>query len=592
MPSNTQWTRLEPLSRDAGMSDGLKAEVRDPLWLLARQWQIGEFTGHDAGSPTQATYQVEYAPLTGYAATAIPIPIDPGLPLEVHVEREPVSLGQRAAVQLGLHFEQLLRQSTIGNASQLVADFRKTADYAIPPDPPSPPYDEVPDPAAAQFNAAVHGRVTNGWALYVAARATLPSLPPGLPASAQAEWTKLLPILQALVIYGDSLYSTPVTQEDSAWSPHPPANSGACDVGWLHYDVTIGSQSDMADLAFRAPEFPGGHLDWYDFTASAEGIDTGHPAQATSEYRTIMPTHVTFRGMPTGSWWTFEDGLTDYGQLTTDLVDLAMAVVTEFTVIYGGNWFTVPVQLPFGALARVSLLIVTDTFGQRTLIRPTAAQAQAQAGQGNWAAFTISGEKAGTNWLLLPPTLGAVQDGPALEVVDFLRDDAAALCWGVERTLQGPLDAPVDGYEWYLQRMRQHPPATPAGAPGAPQIAYLLGTTAPDNWIPLIPEQTTTDQPQFLRRGLMVRPNPEPPPSTLPVPPHGQILQAGNPFFLKDQAIPRTGLQVQRYFRRTRWTDGSTHVWIARRVLPGQGPGQSGLAFDLVIPTASQAKSM
>src|SRR5215471_8746773 len=120
MPSNTQWARLEPLSRDAGMSDGLKAEVRDPLWLLARQWQIGEFTGHDAGSPTQASYRADYAPLTGYAATATPpaarTPIDPGLPLEVHVEREPVSLGQRAAVQLGLYFERLLRQSSIANA--------------------------------------------------------------------------------------------------------------------------------------------------------------------------------------------------------------------------------------------------------------------------------------------------------------------------------------------------------------------------------------------------------------------------------------------------------------------------------------------
>jgi hypothetical protein len=589
MASITTWVRLEPRSRDAGMTDGLKAEVRDPLWLLARQWQIGEFAGHDAGSPTQASYQAEYAPLTGYAPTATPVsapvPIDPGLPLEVHVERETVSLGQRASVQLGLHFERLLRHSAIPNRGQLIDDMRAAPRYAIPADPADPPYDQVPDPAATQFNAAVHGRVTDGWALYTAAKATLPSQPPGLPASAQAEFAQLLPILEALVAYGDTLYSEP-PPGDSAWSPHPPSPAGACDVGWLHYDFAVGSQSDMADLAFRAPEFPGGHLDWYDFTASAGTVDIPNPAKATTEYRTIMPTHVTFRGMPTGSWWTFEDGLTDFGQLTTDLVDLAMPLVTEFAVVYGGNWFTVPVQLPFGALARVSLLLVTDTFGQRTLIRPTGAQLP--AGQNPWAVYAISGEQAGTNWLLLPPTLGAVQDGPPLEVVDFLRDDAAALCWAVERTLQGPLDAPVDGYEWYLQRIKQHPLPTPSAAPGGPDIAYLLGTTVPDNWIPLIPEQADTGGPQFLRRGAMVRPNPAPPPATVPVPPRGQILQPDNPLFLTDQAIPQAGLQVQRYFRRTRWTDGSTHVWIARRVLPGHGPGESGLAFDIVVPTKPQ----
>jgi hypothetical protein len=592
MVSITTWVRLEPQSRDAGMTDGLKAEVRDPLWLLARQWQIGEFAGHDAGSPTQASYRADYAPLTGYAPTATPaptpIPIDPGLPLEVHVERETVSLGPRAAVQLGLRFERLIRQSTIPNAGQLVADFRAAPRYAIPPDPPAPPYDQVPDPAGTQFNAAVYGRVTDGWALYTAAKATLPNPPPGLPPSAQAVFAQLLPILTAFVAYGDSLYSTPTTT-DSAWSPHPPSSTGACEVGWLHYDFSIGSQSDMNDLALRALEFPGGHLDWYDFSASTGSVDIPHPATATVDYRTIMPTHVTFRGMPTGSWWTFEDGLTDYGQLTADLVDQAMLLVTEFAIDYGGNWFTVPVQLPYGALAQVSLLLVTDTFGQRTLIRPTGTQLA--AGQNPWAVFTISGEQAGTNWLLLPPTLGAVQDGPPLEVVDFLRDDAAALCWAVERTLQGPLDAPVDGYEWYLQRIKHHPPPTPSAAPGDPDIAYLLGTTVPDNWIPLLPEQSATGSPQFLRRGAMVRPNPAPPPATLPVPPHGQILQPANPFFLRDQAVSQTGLQVQRYFRRTRWTDGSTHVWMARRVLPGHGPGASGLAFDVVIPTTPSSES-
>jgi hypothetical protein len=34
-----------------GIEEGLAARVHDPLWLLARQWQLGEFGGKDAGTP-------------------------------------------------------------------------------------------------------------------------------------------------------------------------------------------------------------------------------------------------------------------------------------------------------------------------------------------------------------------------------------------------------------------------------------------------------------------------------------------------------------------------------------------------------------
>ena len=51
MSSITTWVRLEPRCRTADMNAGLQARIYDPLWLLARQWQIGEFQGEDNGSP-------------------------------------------------------------------------------------------------------------------------------------------------------------------------------------------------------------------------------------------------------------------------------------------------------------------------------------------------------------------------------------------------------------------------------------------------------------------------------------------------------------------------------------------------------------
>ena len=58
-PSVTTWMRLEPRSRDASMQTSLQARIYDPLWLLARQWQTGEFEGDDSGSPAAAQWRGE-----------------------------------------------------------------------------------------------------------------------------------------------------------------------------------------------------------------------------------------------------------------------------------------------------------------------------------------------------------------------------------------------------------------------------------------------------------------------------------------------------------------------------------------------------
>lgn len=53
-PHLRSWNRLEGTPRKADFSRSLRAEIRDPLWMLARQWQYGEFEGEDAGSPINA----------------------------------------------------------------------------------------------------------------------------------------------------------------------------------------------------------------------------------------------------------------------------------------------------------------------------------------------------------------------------------------------------------------------------------------------------------------------------------------------------------------------------------------------------------
>ncbi|MBD3350234.1 MAG: hypothetical protein GF364_01995 [Candidatus Lokiarchaeota archaeon] len=52
-------TRLEPTNTLNSVEEGLQAKIKDPLWLLGRQWQTGEFNAQNGGSPvrTEVSYR-------------------------------------------------------------------------------------------------------------------------------------------------------------------------------------------------------------------------------------------------------------------------------------------------------------------------------------------------------------------------------------------------------------------------------------------------------------------------------------------------------------------------------------------------------
>ena len=108
--------------RVTGRWSAVCRQVRDPLWFLARQWQLGEFAGEDAGSPVQATMSVQSRPLTGYAPNGSGAPtedFDRALALEAHVEQVPVVLNVRGSAQLGRRVENAIRASLPPAAADL-----------------------------------------------------------------------------------------------------------------------------------------------------------------------------------------------------------------------------------------------------------------------------------------------------------------------------------------------------------------------------------------------------------------------------------------------------------------------------------------
>src|SRR4029079_15769173 len=138
MPSITTWMRLGPRNRNAEMKDSLQARIYDPLWLLARQWQLGEFQGEDNGSPIMARWRADAARLSRYFPGAIKpntianaSPYDPSMPLETLVEREAIrpatdqtskSEKLRLAAEAGQQFLRILDRKR--EAATISGDYR------------------------------------------------------------------------------------------------------------------------------------------------------------------------------------------------------------------------------------------------------------------------------------------------------------------------------------------------------------------------------------------------------------------------------------------------------------------------------------
>ena len=91
LPTITLWNRFEGRPRREDFSRALKAEVRDALWMLSKQWQLGEFEGDDAGSPISTKLRLTTTVLKKYRAAGHDVePFEDNVPLEAKVERRPI----------------------------------------------------------------------------------------------------------------------------------------------------------------------------------------------------------------------------------------------------------------------------------------------------------------------------------------------------------------------------------------------------------------------------------------------------------------------------------------------------------------------
>jgi hypothetical protein len=586
LPTVGLWNRLEGRPRTTDFSRALRAEVRDPLWMLSRQWQLGEFRGSDGGSPVTATYHVEVTTPSRFRAgkDSVVQPLTAADPLEARAERRRVpftigtdrisydlrlAIGRRWLKMIGSH-------ELLGTLLGLGKLYRDRWPIALP----NPDLDldsaRVAHPEVWSAQQTVAGRRMDGYELYLHCKNN------GL---ADDGINGLLVVLArpALRQLGTQLVEWFDELIDQ------PADTGAWDSSKLEHRFSIAAQTGTGERVLTAEEYPGGEFDWHAFSVDPGTTLGGAAPPQPPVTTTVFPAPVRFSGMPLPRWWAFEDGRTNFATVRPDSTDLARLVFLEFALVYSNDWYVVPCDLPAGAIATVQGLAVTDVFEERLWI--TAAGAGDDEDSRRWAMFgldTIGSQHVSADTsLYLPATVPKVSEGPALEEAMLVRDENANMVWAIEQTVPLATGRGRRGSEVAAERTAYRRKFWPEIRPTDPlaPVSYETMSSVPDNWIPFVPVQVEgSNRTIQLRRGAMRGMDGE------PVRPQTSLLREGlvanqGKYLVHEEEVPRTGTLLTTAYNRTRWRDGTVAVWLSAKRSSGRGEASSGLAFDHLIDT-------
>jgi hypothetical protein len=548
--------RLEPTPRANGMEEGLAARIHDPLWLLARQWQIGEFRGQDAGTPAMVAVAGNSTPINAWRGPLQSewAPFDPNLNcLDELVESEDLAAPNlRQRIEAGGHFQRLLAAAGLSSYS---AAFLKAH-----------PFDAAAQSDSAfvtdSLMAAVALRQPDGQALHATALALVAGQPSPIAIAASDIAAVTAVATEWLAWYADEIQPLPNSGTAVTWQEHR-----------MEYEFAVSSPA-AGGTVLTSQAYLGDGLDWFDFdidpSFQANPGGTSNPISASA-----VPAPVQYAGMPLPRFWAMEDARCDFGSIDAAPNDIGRLLMVEFATVFGNDWYVLPVKLPASSLTILDGVVVSDVFGRNVLVE------RAGVGEPQWNLFSLSSKGAAhpaQQALFLPPTVGYSSDSKPVESVRFLRDDMADLAWAVETLVEDDLGARIDRRSIWIGHRASPPPGNPN------QPFYRVETIVPDYWIPLAPEQLQNQSSIHLRLVPMEADNGGTP---VVIEPRGLLLNAADPdgrLWLFDEEVPPEGTSVDRLYRYVRWQSGRSAVWTARKRTAGRCESSSGLKFDVLDP--------
>lgn len=561
-PAIVQYNRLEPGPRDENFDRSLRAEVRDPLWMLCRQWQLGEFQGEDAASPVSAKilghHHTPGRVALGTDKKAYKLPTD--RPLEAAVEAERIAPDLYLQTQMSRYFLKLLKEF---NISQVYTQHQLK--FALPPEALSV---SEGDADAFWLAGAAQGTIFDAHGLY---RILIQNNTPykdwlltetNIDANAKAVLVK--EVTPRFVAWFERTYLPPLATADGT-------NGYSGNLAWqpsrLEYRFALDTKT-TGDISedLLADQYVNGRLDWYAFDQNSRFTVAG----ATEQTRTALPASLAFKGMPHPRFWQMEDRKIDFGKIDPGPTGTLSMLLAEFALTYSNDWFVLPYRMKVNEVCQIKGILIKDVFGEYTLVQPETSN------NNIFGLFYLKTRDASGipfRAFYLPPSVGKILESEPIERLHFQRDETANLVWAIESVVPSPAGGGISA----RSLLKTNAPVSEGPPPesGLP-LRYILGTTVPENWIPFIPVKKPNITPTaicFQRAQMPQAPGAK-----------GVILrEKAAPYLIEEEEISRAGVIVERSFQRTRWQNGKICLWIGRKKTAGRGEASSGLGFDRIV---------
>jgi hypothetical protein len=583
--------------------------LADPLWLLARQWQMNEFQGEDAGTPLRLAFRVEGVKVDAFRAGG-----DAAAPWQAIGEHD-VPLETRVEAEAAWATHARLRGEAGQHALRMATPPVRTALLAAYPLALTAPTDPDADRAGLLWSTLLHARTLDALALATELRPLLDGAGAltGLPARlalAGADADDAKTMLAKWLAWADGL----LYEGDPAHA------------SWQRNRMEYAFALRAGDTRLESDEYTDGHVDWEDFRAAPTPAN-GDATRQTFAVASRHPTPVRYPGMPAERFWEFEDGDVNFAGAEAGVTDLLRMSVTEFALTFGNDWFLVPVRLPVGWIHRVSDFVITDGFGIAASANPIVNPDGSQ-----WTLYSVTPDPGLQgrldHALFLPDSLDGVLEGSVLEETMLARDEMANLAWAIEKRVQGvsgePLDRDLEARALAFQQRINFD-----GGVDSPELVYRMQTPVPANWIPLLPVRDPTldlGDPLSIRlaRAGLKRFYPEASVAVIgaaepdyeafldlldaqddfitrvPIDdelrayvfyPRGWMLRRDplhpmpddDTLVIEEEEVPRIGATLKRKFQYARSSDGRTWLWLGRSKTAGRGEAQSALRFDVAV---------
>lgn len=549
-------SRIEGRTRNHDITEALRLRVHDPLWMLARQWQMGEFRGNNAGTAMSVRCSVKEEDCSTVPIEPVTEQINPEIDFMARIEAATYAIDLVRDAQ-GSARAREFKTFCLGKyplkwdnlERNFILDSSATEEF-----------ETGLNSHLADYRKAYEGKIFDGSAFFSA-------------------------VASGFDAFLDKQHGTDLCKRFVVWYRRKFKPAGKNNSHWMDEDLCYQVDAHAGGKHFVGDRYQGGRLSWYTFDydkdntpltlSSAKSADLLSGAErphanekkailgeilsgierhayATEKNHTTLrnvlslPSPATFASAPNRRLWQMEDHKVYMGNSLSQQSE-GNVVAMKYATMYSNDWMLFPLQTEIGKYITIDKIEVIDTFGEKHVISGNDRAGKKEYDNNHvglrneaWQMFTNTNlndrRTTDVQGLYFVPQLAATVEGKPIEEVKILRDEMANMVWGVEEIVPDGCGDTIDTslYATQLQTkvneineeaLPEHEPQTVQFAKGNdPQVigegdkraaySYLLQSTVPYNWIPFIPQRLQNAQDKsdpfflggremILRRGKM-----------------------------------------------------------------------------------------